>query len=331
MTYQNPWLITGGAGYIGAHIAYKFLQNGLDIIIYDSLYSGIKSRVDFLSHKYGSKIQFVQADIREVKKFAECLLEFNPVGIIHTAALKSVEESIKNPSEYLDINFEATREILNLSKQRNIEKFIFSSTAAVYGSPATDKAIKEDDLKNPISPYGISKLMAENEVERYGDGEGRVGISLRFFNVVGTAALELQDNSTDNLVPIVMSNLKSGKLPTIFGTDYPTTDGTCIRDYIDVRDVARLHFETANSRLKLPQVLNVGTGHGASVREVIRLVGASAGTAEVSTNTANRRVGDPPSLYADTSLLKSTIAFMAEHSLEESIKSLLYSKHNEHI
>ncbi len=315
-------MITGGAGYIGSHIANEFISNGKDVVIYDSLFHGLESRVEYLCRNYKIEIPLIVADIRNTLALENTILKFKPEGIIHTAALKSVEESIKRPSEYLEVNFEATKSLLEIAFMHKVKHFIFSSTAAVYGSPSDSKPVKEADPTNPISPYGTSKLMAEGELNKFLAITGNRGASLRFFNVVGTAAPELQDNSTDNLVPIVINNLKSGTPPTIFGTDYPTTDGTCIRDYIDVRDVARAHFKTANSRLKLPHVLNVGTGRGASVREVIRLVGASAGSTEISTNTANRRVGDPASLCADTSLLKSTIAFMAEYSLEESIKSL---------
>jgi len=323
MTYQCPWLITGGAGYIGAHIADKFLQNGIDIVIYDSLYSGLKSRVDYLVDKYGSKIQFVEADIRDGQKFTECLLEFNPVGVIHTAALKSVEESINKPLEYLEINFEATREILNLAKQRKIQKFIFSSTAAVYGSPVTDRAIMEDDLKNPISPYGKSKLMAENEVEKYSNGEGEVGISLRFFNVVGAASPELRDNSIDNLVPIVLEKLDKGLAPVIFGSDYSTPDGTCIRDYVDVRDVANAHFMVAQNKAVMPSAVNIGTGKGVSVKEVIDFISNLIPDKALEPMVSKRRPGDPGTLYADVSLAKDSMNFLTNYDLMESLRTVV--------
>jgi len=323
MTYQCPWLITGGAGYIGAHIADKFLQNGIDIVIYDSLYSGLKSRVDYLADKYGSKIQFVEADIRDGQKFTECLLEFNPVGVIHTAALKSVEESINKPLEYLEINFEATRVILNLAKQRKIQKFIFSSTAAVYGSPVTDRAIMEDDLKNPISPYGKSKLMAENEVEKYSNGEGEVGISLRFFNVVGAASPELRDNSIDNLVPIVLEKLDKGLAPVIFGSDYSTPDGTCIRDYVDVRDVANAHFMVAQNKAIMPSAVNIGTGKGVSVKEVIDLISNLIPDKALEPMVSKRRPGDPGILYADVNLAKNSINFLTNYDLMESLRTVV--------
>lgn len=323
MTLQNPWLITGGAGYIGAHIAEKFLENGIDVVIYDSLYSGLKSRVDFLSKKHGAKVRFVEADIRDIEKFRECLLEFNPIGVIHTAALKSVEESIDKPSEYLQINFEATREILNLIRERDIKKFIFSSTAAVYGSPLTNKAIKEDDPKNPISPYGMSKLMAENEVERYSDGSDMVGISLRFFNVVGAVSPQLRDNSVDNLVPIVIERLEKGLAPVIFGSDYPTSDGTCIRDYVDVRDIANAHFMVAHNKDVIPKALNIGTGKGVSVKEVIDLISKLVPDKATEPIFSKRRPGDPGVLYADVSLATKSLEFLTQYELIESLQTVV--------
>lgn len=323
MTSQNLWLITGGAGYIGAHIADKFLENGLDVVIFDSLYSGLKSRVDFLSDKHGSKVRFVQGDIRDLEKFRECLLEFNPIGVIHTAALKSVEESIDKPSEYLQINFEATREILNLIKEQDIKKFIFSSTAAVYGSPLTNKAIKEDDPKNPISPYGMSKLRAEIEVERYSNGLDRVGISLRFFNVVGTASPELRDHSVDNLVPIVIERLERELAPIIFGSDYPTSDGTCIRDYVDVRDIANAHFMVAQNKDVIPKALNIGTGKGVSVKEVINLISNLIPDKAIEPIFSKRRPGDPGILYADVSLATKSMEFLTQYDLIDSLGTVV--------
>jgi UDP-glucose 4-epimerase len=175
--------------------------------------------------------------------------------------------------------------------------------------------------KNPISPYGASKLAAEGEVNKFLAIQGNHGTSLRFFNVIGTAAPELMDNSVENLVPIVINKLKAGRSPVIFGTDYPTPDGTCIRDYVDVRDVARAHLAAAKSET-LPAVMNVGTGRGASVREVIKLVCESAALNNVIPIEADRRSGDPASLCADVTLINKEIGFEEQHSIEASIKSL---------
>ena len=320
MTSQT-WLITGGAGYIGSHIADLFLANNKNVVIYDSLYQGIEARIDYLRKKHNIEIPLIVADIRDTVKFEEVLGIYKPHGIIHTAALKSVGESMEKPDQYFDVNLHATSKILNAIHKCGIQNFIFSSTAAIYGSPDHIYPIKEDAPKSPISPYGASKLAAEEEVNKFLAIPGNLGTSLRFFNVVGAAAPELLDNSVENLVPIVINKIRSGQSPVIFGTDYPTPDGTCIRDYVDVRDIARAHLIAANSST-LPRAMNVGTGRGVSVREVIKLVCEAAELDNVISIESMRRTGDPAFLCADVKLINETIEFVSENSIEESAKSL---------
>jgi UDP-glucose 4-epimerase len=319
---NQRWLLTGGAGYIGSHVADAFLASGKDVVIYDSLYQGLESRIEYLRKKYNKEIPLIVADIRDTAKFDEVLTTYKPDGIVHTAALKAVGESMEKPDEYFEVNFHATTKMLELIKKHNIKNFIFSSTAAVYGAPDHSNPIKEDDEKNPISPYGASKLAAEGEVNKFLAIPGNHGTSLRFFNVVGTAAPELLDNSVENLVPIVINKLKAGQPPVIYGTDYPTLDGTCIRDYVDVRDIAAAHLVAADATTTLPLAMNVGTGRGTSVREVIKLVCEAAGRADVVAQEKERRSGDPAFLCADVSLIKSTIGFRATHFLLSSTSNL---------
>jgi UDP-glucose 4-epimerase len=321
MTTQT-WLLVGGAGYIGAHVADEFLASGKDVVIYDSLYQGLESRIEYLRKKYNKEIPLIVADIRDSAKFDEVLTTYKPYGIVHTAALKAVGESMEKPDEYFEVNFHATTKMLELISKHNIHNFIFSSTAAVYGAPDHSNPIKEDDEKNPISPYGASKLAAEGEVNKFLAIPGNHGTSLRFFNVVGTAAPELMDNSVENLVPIVINKLKAGQAPVIYGTDYPTPDGTCVRDYVDVRDIARAHLAAADAKGSLPLAMNVGTGRGGSVREVIKLVCAAAGRSDVVAVEAERRAGDPAFLCADVSRIKNAIEFTSKHSLEVSAESM---------
>jgi UDP-glucose 4-epimerase len=212
--------------------------------------------------------------------------------------------------------------MLELVKKHNIKNFIFSSTAAVYGAPDHSNPIKEDDEKNPISPYGASKLAAEGEVNKFLAIPGNHGTSLRFFNVVGTAAPELLDNSVENLVPIVINKLKAGQPPVIYGTDYPTPDGTCIRDYVDVRDIAAAHLAAADATTTLPLAMNVGTGSGGSVREVIKLVCEAAGRTDVVAEEQGRRAGDPAFLCADVSLIRDTLVLDTFETLRMSVNSL---------
>jgi UDP-glucose 4-epimerase len=321
MTSQT-WLITGGAGYIGAHVADEFLAKGKDVVIYDSLYRGLESRIEYLRKKHNKEIPLVVADIRDTGEFEGALSKYRPYGIIHTAALKAVGESMEKPDEYFEVNFHATTKLLEVITKHQITHFIFASTAAVYGAPDHLNPIKENAPKNPISPYGSSKLSAEGEVDKYLAIPENHGTSLRFFNVVGTAAPELLDNSVENLVPIVITKLNAGEPPVIYGTDYPTPDGTCIRDFVDVRDIARAHLATADFDGTLPPAMNVGAGRGASVRDVIRLVCTTADRGDVEIFEEDRRTGDPAFLCADVSLIKGAIGFSSRFSLEMSMESL---------
>ena len=324
MSTPQKWLITGGAGYIGAHVADAFLADGKDVVIYDSLYRGLESRIEYLRKKHGKEIPLIVADIRDTAKFEEALAEYAPYGVIHTAALKAVGESMEKPDEYFEVNFDATSKMLELLTKYEIKNFIFSSTAAVYSSPDHSNPIKEDDPKNPISPYGASKLAAEEKVNEFLAIPGNRGTSLRFFNVVGTAAPVLMDNSVENLVPIVINKLKVGEAPVIYGTDYPTPDGTCIRDYVDVRDVAKAHLLSADASKELPLVMNVGTGKGASVRKVIELVRASFKHENLEFIGSTRRPGDFGFLCAEVTLISNSLGFSASYDLEDSIQSLFW-------
>jgi UDP-glucose 4-epimerase len=316
------WLVTGGAGYIGTHIADEFIRNGKSVVIYDSLYQGLESRLVYLRAKHGVEIPLIKADIRDYNEIESVIRKYKIDGIVHTAALKAVGESMEKPDEYFQVNLEATSELIEIAKRNGVKKFIFSSTAAVYGSPDTMDPCKEDGPKAPISPYGDSKYQAESKVTAFINTPGNFGTSLRFFNVVGAAAPELLDNSVENLVPIVLGKLNKGEAPVIFGTDYPTPDGTCIRDYVDVRDVARAHLAAAKATTKLPPAMNIGTGRGASVREIIKLVLDAINKTDSAVIEDAPRAGDPASLCADVSLAKSAMGFESQYSLEASIRSL---------
>jgi UDP-glucose 4-epimerase len=319
---SETWLLTGGAGYIGTHIADEFISNGKSVVIVDSLYQGLESRITFLRAKHGAEIPFIKCDIRDYNEIENAIREYKIDGIVHTAALKAVGESMEKPDEYFQVNLDSTKELIEIAKRNGVKKFIFSSTAAVYGSPDSMEPCKEDGPKAPISPYGDSKYQAESSVTAFINEPGNHGTSLRFFNVVGTAAPELLDNSVENLVPIVLGKLNKGEAPVIFGTDYPTTDGTCIRDYVDVRDIARAHLAAANATTKLPPAINIGTGRGASVREIIKLVLDATNKSDTAVIENPRRAGDPAFLCADVTLAKSAMGFQSQYSLEASIRSL---------
>jgi UDP-glucose 4-epimerase len=319
---RETWLITGGAGYIGTHIADLFIEDGKDVVLLDSLYQGLSSRVDYLRKKHNTDIPLEVVDIRDYTAIENILKENNFAGIVHTAALKAVGESVEKPDEYKEVNFTATTELLKLAQKHGVKKFLFSSTAAVYGSPDTMEPCKENGPLAPISPYGSTKLDAESKVTEFINTPGNSGTSLRFFNVVGTASHELLDNSVENLVPIVLGKLNKNEAPVIFGTDYPTEDGTCVRDYVDVRDIAQAHLVAANSTGAIPPIINVGTGRGASVREIVKLVLEAINKSDAQVIEAPRRAGDPAFLCANVDLAATELGFKSKYSLEESIRSL---------
>jgi UDP-glucose 4-epimerase len=322
MANQEVWLLTGGAGYIGAHIADEFLSAAKQVVIYDSLYKGLTSRVEYLNKKHKTEIPLIKADIRDYQTFARTLKDYKVTGIVHTAALKSVEESMSKRDDYIEVNYTATVELLEIAKRVEVKHFIFSSTAAVYGSPDSIEPCKESAQTDPISPYGESKLMAEAKVAEFAKIDGNFATSLRFFNVVGCADLALLDNSTENLVPIVINNLAAKKPIQIFGSGYPTPDGTCVRDYVDVRDVAIAHLLAADAEKVLPTEINVGTGRGASVKEIIDLVLEASNKKDAEVITTDGRPGDPAFLCADVNLAKSALNYQSKYSLKESVISL---------
>ena len=319
---RQTWLITGGAGYIGTHIADLFISDGKDVVLLDSLYQGLDSRVEYLRKKHNQDIPLEVVDIRDYTAVENILKSQVFTGIVHTAALKAVGESVEKPDEYREANFTATVELLKLAQKYGVKKFLFSSTAAVYGSPDTMEPCKENGPLAPISPYGSTKLDAESKVTEFINTPGNFGTSFRFFNVVGSAAQELLDNSVENLVPIVLGKLNKGEAPVIYGTDYPTTDGTCVRDYVDVRDIAAAHLAAANATGVIPPIINVGTGRGASVREIIKLVLDATNKSDTAVIEAARRAGDPAFLCANVDLAASAMGFKSKYSLEESIRSL---------
>jgi UDP-glucose 4-epimerase len=323
MSQGQTWLLTGGAGYIGSHIADDFISAGKSVVIYDSLYQGLQSRIKYLEEKHQIEIPLVKADILDYKKLDETIKKHNIYGIVHTAALKAVSGSMEKPELYFEVNLAATIELLKMAEQNNVKNFIFSSTAAVYGSPDSMEPCKEDGPVAPISPYGDSKLQAEAYVEQFLSKPGNRGTSLRFFNVIGSAASpQLLDNSVENLIPIVINKIKVGQSPVIFGTDYPTEDGTCIRDYVDVRDIARAHLAAADSTGALPTKINIGTGRGVSVRQIIDRVLLQLNKSNTGVIEIDRRAGDPAFLCADVSLAKSALNFKSRYSPEESIASI---------
>lgn len=310
------WLITGGAGYIGSHIAELFKQEGLNYFCYDDLSAGDPGRIS-------DSERLIIGDINDELKFTNVIKEKKITGVIHLAAKKSVGESKEHPELYKKVNYEGTENILQICVKNNVRQFVFSSTAAVYGE--SDSGFVDEDAElNPISTYGVTKMKAEKALNSYVNRKLIQGVSLRYFNVVGQASAALKDNSNDNLVPRVLAAAREKLRPQIYGNDYPTSDRTCIRDYVDVRDIARLHLWLCRDYgdHNLPIALNVGTGVGVSVLEVMNAIYSRMGLS-FNPEVLPRRQGDPAALVAEVRKMKEHVGFITKFDFKSSIESLL--------
>jgi UDP-glucose 4-epimerase len=310
------WLVTGGAGYIGSHVVEAMSRASMEVVVIDNLRTGMRNRVD-------RDIPFVEADICSATDIEKLLTNYDIQGVINLAALKSVNESRLIPEEYKRVNHQGVVNLLSSSVKFNVKNFIQSSSAAVYGN-SESSFVDESAHLRPISPYGISKVEAEDEVNKFArSGHGR-GISLRYFNVLGSAHASLRDNSKANIVPMVVNDLEGGVQPQIFGDDYPTKDGTCIRDYVHVCDIAQAHVLAAQAleSAALPPALNIGTGKGYSVREVMDEIIMQV-KSPLRPKVVGRREGDPAELVAKVDLARDALGFSARMSLGEMISSAI--------
>ena len=306
-------LVTGGAGYIGAHVAAELLKAGYSVRIYDDFSNGLHKRVD------GSFRDIVEGDILDREKLIQAMHGVD--AVIHLAAKKAVEESVKNPLKYYENNVGGTLNLLAAMTLKGVKKIVFSSSAAVY-SPNDKDAVEETDPTVPLSPYGATKLLSEELITTVGNAEQISHISLRYFNVVGAAIPAFGDNSKDNLVPKVFLALKNGKRPQIYGTAYPTPDGTCIRDYIHVQDLALAHVAALKKTESgfVSSIYNVGSGNGYSVREMMDQLSATIGK-DINPEESPARAGDSPKLIASTAKIESELGWKPSATLKEMIDS----------
>ena len=315
------WLVTGGAGYIGAHVAEVLIRHNHKLVIVDSLFNSNLDRVNYLkSISSSEQLKVHIADIRALDKMAEIFREQKIYGVIHLAGLKSVEESVNYPDLYNEVNFIGTRQLFKLAGKFQVEKFMFSSTAAVYMNTDEGEGLKETTLLNPKSPYGFSKLNAENSIQLLSEKLGMETLIFRYFNVIGTSCEELRDLSTDNLVPRTIARINDGNFPEIYGNNYPTKDGTAVRDYIDVRDIAMAHLRAIDIAGNWPAVLNLGTGNGQSVLQVVKSIMNLMGE-EFKVDIKAPRLGDSAISFADTSLAREVLNFYPHYNLIDSLKS----------
>ena len=305
-------LVTGGAGYIGAHVSDLLEKNGYQVRIFDDFSNGLERRTKSFSDIYNGDITDRQAVLNAMD---------GADAVIHLAAKKAVGESVSNPLKYYTNNVGGTMNLLAAMSLKKVSKIVFSSSAAVY-SPSEKDAIAESDPTEPLSPYGATKLLSEQLINKVGDAENFTSISLRYFNVVGSANIEFGDNSRDNLVPKVFAAIKAGKRPEIYGDDYPTKDGTCVRDYIHVQDLAEAHLVALKQLEKgrVAEVYNVGSGTGYSVKEVLEQLERSMGV-PLNPITAPRRAGDSPKLIASIKKIEKDLGWRPKATLKEMIDS----------
>jgi UDP-arabinose 4-epimerase len=288
-------LVTGGAGYIGSHCCKVLAESGMEPVVFDNLSTGHKSAV-----RWGP---LIVGDMRDPEALRAALHATQPDAVMHFAALSQVGESTAHPERYYAVNVCGSLNLLNEMREAGIGCLVFSSTAAVYGEPE-HVPIEEDQALRPVNPYGASKLAAERMMEDFGHAHDLRSVRLRYFNAAGADPAgeigEWHDPET-HLIPLILDAIL-GRQPaiSIFGTDYPTADGTAVRDYVHVIDIATAHVAALNHLLEggASAALNLGNGHGVSVREAIRAAEAVTGRT-VPVREAPRRKGDPPVLIAD--------------------------------
>ncbi len=318
----NPTvLVTGGAGYIGSHVCKALATQGFTPVAYDNLCSGNAEAV-----KWGP---FEQGDIRDAARLDEVMAKYKPVATMHFAALIQVGGSVPYPAKYYDNNVYGSYMLLEAGRRHGIKNMVFSSTAAVYGIPEYTPIPESHTLK-PINPYGQTKLVMEGMIRDYAQAYGFNYTIFRYFNAAGAhpdgdlgGAFKVESH----VVPLMM-RVASGHRPafSVFGTDYPTADGTAVRDYVHVVDLADAHVRALKHLLKGGEslTLNLGTNNGNSVREMVELARKVTGT-PVPVAEAERRAGDPPALVADAAKARAVLGWTPVNSSLENILSTAWA------
>ena len=309
------WMLTGGAGYIGAHILRALHDQGHDVVVLDDLSTGLRRKVS-------EGVPFVEASILDTDSVTRALTNHRVDGVIHLAAKKSVGESVEQPHMYFEQNVQGTMALLDAIKAADVHHMVLSSSAAVYGSPDVD-AVTEDTPTMPINPYGQTKLAQEWLVRDLSEsGYDLSWVALRYFNVAGAGADDLGDTGVFNLIPMVLRALDDGQAPQAFGDTYPTPDGTCIRDYIHVQDLAEAHVAavTQAERGGRTDIYNVGRGMGFSVLDVLDAVRSAMGS-DFAHEISAPRAGDPASLVAAVNRIHSELGWQAQRDLTDMVTS----------
>ncbi|MBR2525374.1 UDP-glucose 4-epimerase GalE, partial [bacterium] len=312
-----------GAGYIGSHTVINFVNNGYDVVIFDNLETGHTEIVEELK-KLGN-VEFEKGDLRNIKDINKVFEKYSIDAVIHFAAFALVGESVENPAKYYRNNVYGTLNLLDSMVAHNVKKIVFSSTCATYGEPKYTP-IDENHPQNPINPYGNSKLCVEYMLKDYDTAYGLKSIRLRYFNVAGcdeqSRVGEWHDIETHLIPNILKSTFGESQTFKIFGDDYETPDGTCIRDYVNVEDLAQAHrlaylYLKENNK---SNVFNLGTEQGDSVKQVFDTC-EKVLQKTIPVEIVERRAGDPAKLYANANKAKSILKWTPERTLEKSIKT----------
>ncbi|MFJ6112660.1 UDP-glucose 4-epimerase GalE [Agrococcus sediminis] len=319
---MTHWLVTGGAGYIGAHVAEALLASGREVTVLDDLSSGRRGFAP-------AGARLVVGSILDRGDLDAALAGVD--GVVHLAGYKYAGESVRRPLHTWRQNVSGTIELLEAMRAHGAHRIVFSSSAGVYGTPDVDR-VTEATPPAPESPYGETKLAGElllADERRRAELEGSTmqAVALRYFNVIGSATDRIRDTSPHNLVPKVLDALARGEAPQINGDDYPTPDGTCVRDWVHVGDVALAHVAAAERMERgepLEPVYNLGSGDGASVREVLAAIGRAAGV-DVEPRVTARRPGDPARIVADGALAARDLDWRMRHSLDAMVASAVRS------
>lgn len=311
------WLVTGGAGYIGSHVVSAMRAHREDVVVLDDLSSGDAARIP--------GVPLVRGSTLDAALVGRTMAEHHITGVVHLAAKKQVGESVERPLHYYEQNVEGLRRLLAAATHHGVSAFVFSSSAAVYGAPDVD-LVTEDTPCSPVNPYGSTKLVGEWLVAETAAASGLRYATLRYFNVAGTATPELTDRGAANLVPMVFQQLARGAAPRIFGDDYGTVDGTCVRDFVHVADIASAHVAAGRALLAgttTALTANVGRGEGVSVREMVETIRRVTGCIEEwsAPVVEPRRAGDPARVVASADLLATTLGWRAQHDVESMVRS----------
>jgi UDP-glucose 4-epimerase len=310
-------LVTGGAGYIGSHVIRQLIAAGHEPIALDDLTSGIKSR---LGQTPLVELDLAAPDAQSV--LVEAFKKHSIQGVIHLAARKSVGESVDRPEYYYQQNINSVTNLLSAMRESKVMHMVFSSSAAAYGSPDVDQ-VNEDYLARPINPYGETKLVGEWMMAAAATAWGLKVVSLRYFNVAGAGFDDLADTAVANLIPIAFNAIKNNQPIQVFGTDWPTPDGSCVRDYIHVLDLADAHIaalDYLNEENREHSIFNVGTGQGSSVLAVIDTIHKVIGK-DFAVDLVDRRPGDPAALSADVSRINEVLGWKAKQTLVDIVSS----------